>query len=224
MNRFILPLLTAAAGLAAGVGVSPHLANAPAPTAIAPAVAQDEVTEAAPTANWNPGELWALYQEDWAFTLPAEYQGKAAGTDYHFVETGKPLRHSAYLIDGLADGLRDGWTSMSDEVAAFYPDGEFHEHPEPALQSVQPWKIDGDRAAKILNHGAARAVVLADGTILRHAEVEARKAELLSLTADGFCMDWTATLFEPGSRIEFQKDGAIHAAPLDEACYPAVVE
>ncbi|PSN14240.1 hypothetical protein C7293_12500 [filamentous cyanobacterium CCT1] len=176
-------------------------------------------------ANWQAGELWQLYEEDWQFNLPAEYANKESGKDYHFVETGKPLRHSAYLIDGLADGQRDGWTSMADEVAAGYPDFDFKMHPEPALKGVQPWKINGDRVTKILNHGAARAVVLQDGTILkvRNNEIEPRKSELLALFAEGACFDWTGTLFEPGgSRIEFEQEGRIQFAVLDENCYPVI--
>jgi hypothetical protein len=134
------------------------------------------------------------------------------------------LRHSDVLIDGLADGQRDGWTSTFDQIVAMSTkDFGFKEHPDPALHYAQPWKISGDRAAKFLNHGAARGVVLADGTILRQAqgEIEPRKEELLTLFVDGACLDWTGVLFEPGgSRVEFEQDGSIGFAVLDDACYP----
>ncbi len=149
-----------------------------------------------------------------------------AGVDYNFTASDKPLRHSDVLIDGLADGQRDGWTSMADQVVAgSTKDFGFNEHPDPDLHYAQPWKISGDRAAKFLNHGAARGVVLADGTILRQSqgEIEPRKPELLVLFADGACLDWTGVLFEPGgSRVEFEKGGGIGFAVLDDACYPTI--
>ena len=176
-------------------------------------------------ANWQAGALWQLYEEDWQFSLPAEYDGKVAGVDYNFVGSEKPLRHSSFLIDGLADGRRDGWTSMADEVALLSTqDFGFQEHPDPALAGVQPWQISGDRAAKILNHDAARGVVLKDGTILRQTkgEIAPLKGALLTLFGGGACLDWTGVLFEPGSRIEFEKDGEIGYATLNEICYPVL--
>jgi hypothetical protein len=148
-----------------------------------------------------------------------------AGVDYNFTASDKPLRHSDVLIDGLADGLRDGWTSMADQVVAgSTKDFDFNEHPDPALHDAQPWKIDGDRAAKLLNHGAVRGVVLKDGTILRTTlgEIGPRRPELLALFAESACLDWTGVLFEPGSRVEFEKDGGIGFAVLDDACYPNI--
>lgn len=174
---------------------------------------------------WDSGAIWRLYQEDWEYNLPAEYDGKVKGEDYNFTASDKPLRHSDVLIDGLADGKRDGWTSMADQVAAFSTqDFDFEAHPDPALESVQPWKISVQRAAKILDHGAVRGVVLKDGTILRHAknEITPRKDELLALFDNGVCLDWTMAMFEPGSRIEFEKDGEIQYAVLNEDCYPVM--
>jgi hypothetical protein len=223
--------LTIALSLAAGAAGAIAAQHLPSllPVAVAetaPVTAHDEpaeVAQAAQPAEWESGSVWRLYQEDWEYSLPPEYAGKVAGVDYNFTASDKPLRHSDVLIDGLADGLRDGWTSMADQVVAgSVKDFGFNEHPDPALHSVQPWKIDGERAAKILNHGAARGAVLADGTILRttKGEMGPNRDRLLALFAESACLDWTGVLFEPGSRIEFEKDGGIGFAVLDDACYP----
>ncbi len=183
-------------------------------------------TTSPPAVVWEPGAVWQLYQEDWQYSLPPEYDGKVAGVDYNFTASDKPLRHSDVLIDGLADGQRNGWTSMADQVVAgSVKDFGFNEHPDPNLHYAQPWKISGDRAAKFLNHGAARGVVLADGTILRQSqgEIEPRKTDLLTLFANGACLDWTGVLFEPnGSRVEFETADGIGFAVLDDACYPNI--
>lgn len=175
---------------------------------------------------WEPGAVWRLYQEDWEFGLPAEYDGKVKGEDYQFTASDKPLRHSDVLIDGLADGQRDGWTSMADEVAAYSTkDFGYVASPNPALAEVQPWKISGERVAKFLNHDAARGVVFKDGTVLRQSkgEIKPQKERLLTLFANGACLDGTGVLFEPdGSRVEFEQDGEIQYAVLDGDCYPVL--